>query len=314
MPDASAALTALARSPSCAIVLVAQLGLLSLIMPSLRLSRSNLFFIYPIMYSLALAALLLSNSVHAAHAADPSQKTLCDVSAAVIDIPPGQTNISLPPNIKPNFIAVGLGTQNYTCSDSGTYTYAVPVPPLVPRLTNVLCRSAGAVAELLDISCFVTDPVFAQLRKRAPFPDGDEVWNHEASVRALLGPQRLRLGQHYFVTNPVSNQGISPKFDFTSDLLTNDSTAFITNTKVGNLAAPNRTQDVDWLELGNLQGSLADFTFRVDTHFGQPPHTVGRQALYVHIPLADQQFYNQCQPGSSPIQVRYSAKYCTSTL
>lgn len=219
------------------------------------------------MYPFLALALLVSRSVYAAD----SQKTLCDVSAAVIDIPSGQTNISVPANAKPNFIAVGLGTQNYTCSDSGTYT------------------SVGAVAELLDISCFVQDPVFTQLRKRAPFPDGDEVWAHEAQVRALLGPQRLRLGQHYFITNPVTGQGISPKFDFTTDLFTNDSNAFITNTKIGNLAAKNSTQDVDLLQLGNLQGSLADFTFRIDTHFGQPPES--------------------CQPGSQPIQVRYSAKY-----
>ncbi|KAF8515961.1 hypothetical protein JB92DRAFT_2542830, partial [Gautieria morchelliformis] len=196
----------------------------------------------------------------------------CDVSNAKLDIPSGQTNVTLPSGVKPRFITVGLGTQNYTCSSSGTYI------------------NVGAVAELLDISCLVSDKAFTSLRKRAPFPDSDAVWEHEARVRALLGPNRLRLGQHYFETNPTGAAGVTPVFDFRGDLLKNDSQAFTAVTKLGGLLAPtNSTQDVDWLELSTFQGNAASFVFRVDTHFGQPPKT--------------------CQPGSAQIQVRYSAKY-----
>jgi hypothetical protein len=66
---------------------------------------------------LAFAPLLVSSAVYAA-------QSICDVSAAVIKLPSGQTSISQPSSgMKPKYIAAGMGTQNYTCSSSGTYTY-----------------------------------------------------------------------------------------------------------------------------------------------------------------------------------------------
>ena len=46
----------------------------------------------------------------------------CDVSEAIIPLPPSQTNLTVP-STQPNSIALGVGVQNYTCSSSGTYTY-----------------------------------------------------------------------------------------------------------------------------------------------------------------------------------------------
>jgi hypothetical protein len=56
-----------------------------------------------------------------------------------------------------------------------------------------------------------------------------------------------------------------------------------------NVASPAGTANVDWLELGNVAGSLAKYVFRVDTKAGQPPAS--------------------CTPGSRVISVKYSAKY-----
>ena len=222
------------------------------------------------MYPLfALTPLLLSSAVYAT-------QTLCDVSNAVIDIPPGQTNLSLPSGIVPKFIAVGLGTQNYTCSSAGTYTYVlISLRFLKPFTVHLLLRNVGAFAELIDISCFVTNPGFASLRKRAPFPDSDAVWNHEAQVRAFLSSS-IRLGFHFFQNVTIGGvSGLYPIWDFRGDLLKNDSQAFVAATKIGDLLSPdNSTQDVDWLELTGVQGELSSFVYRVDSHFGQPPKTV----------------------------------------
>ena len=49
----------------------------------------------------------------------------CSVSNATLTFPEGQTALSIPPGQVPSHIFCGTGVQNYTCSDSGTYTYAL---------------------------------------------------------------------------------------------------------------------------------------------------------------------------------------------
>lgn len=56
----------------------------------------------------------------------------CPVSNATITFPEGQTVLSIPPGQVPNHIFFGLGVQNYTCSDSGIYTYAPSHDSLQP--------------------------------------------------------------------------------------------------------------------------------------------------------------------------------------
>ena len=48
----------------------------------------------------------------------------CPISNATLTFPEGQTALSIPPGQVPNNIFFGTGVQNYTCSDSGNYTYA----------------------------------------------------------------------------------------------------------------------------------------------------------------------------------------------
>ena len=48
----------------------------------------------------------------------------CPISNATLTFPEGQTALSVPPGQVPNNIFFGTGVQNYTCSDSGNYTYA----------------------------------------------------------------------------------------------------------------------------------------------------------------------------------------------
>ena len=59
----------------------------------------------------------------------------CPVANAVLTFPEGQTALSLPSGQVPNQILLGVGVQNYTCSDAGTYTYA-PNPDSLQQVPN----------------------------------------------------------------------------------------------------------------------------------------------------------------------------------
>ena len=80
-----------------------------------------------------------------------------------------------------------------------------------------VCRSTGAVAELIDVSCIVYEPEFSTIQN-----DIFNVWTNlvPASIQSIIElfhiidiPQIL--AQHYFVPNPTTGQGLSPKWDFT---------------------------------------------------------------------------------------------------
>ena len=89
------------------------------------------------------------------------------------------------------------------------------------------------------------------------------------------------LAQHYFVPNPVTGQGLSPKWDFTSSgnpKFVGDSKAVFVVRGVNNVPAPNKTTDIAWLNVANIGqdkgGRIADQVFRTNTIGGQPPSSV----------------------------------------
>ncbi|KAF8478279.1 hypothetical protein JB92DRAFT_2769005 [Gautieria morchelliformis] len=188
-------------------------------------------------------------------AAPAYQLTGCSVTGDTIPLPPGQTNLTIPGDAKPEYIAAGFGTQNYSCSTAGTYT------------------SIGAVAVLFDASC-VFDAFQSACNNKA-FSSLEET---QASISAALGPSPLVLGHHYFVKNPTpGGTGLSPTFDFRADSQKGDPNAFVITSKTGDISSPvDPTDNVDWLELKAIdgQGSLAKYVFRIFTIGGQPPSSV----------------------------------------
>ena len=91
----------------------------------------------------------------------------------------------------------------------------------------------------------------------------------------LVDPPEV-LAQHYFVPNPATGQGLSPKWDFTSSgAFEGNPDAFVVAKGKGAIPAPtNATRDVTWLDVVSVQGEIADEVFRFDTVGGQPPATV----------------------------------------
>jgi hypothetical protein len=144
-------------------------------------------------------------------------------------------------------------------------------------------RSAGAVATLFDISCLVDTPEFANIQNdflALPATTQQLIENFATRTPLLFG-------HHYFVTNPITGTGISPKFAKDA----NGGAEFTILSKAGSIHSPAGTANVDWLELSSIQGTLAKTVFRVDTDAGQPPTTC---------------------TGTSPTSIPYAAKYCAS--
>jgi len=203
----------------------------------------------------------------------PTLKTGCDISEAQLTLPTNETAVPAPTSA-PSFIGLAIGTQNYSCSSTGTYT------------------NIGALAELFDVSCLYNTPIFPVLQDVAIL-----AWEEAPSsvtpavVISLLQTNHTPsvLGQHYYVTNPLTGSGINPKWDFTSAAFAGNPNAYVVAAKVASLSAPTGSQDIDWVYLTQITGSLANQVYRVDTRQGQPPAS--------------------CTPGSAPITVKYSAKY-----
>ena len=91
----------------------------------------------------------------------------------------------------------------------------------------------------------------------------------------FLNPPTI-LAQHFFQTNPVTGQGVSPVWDFRSNpRFQGNNDAFILAKGKGSIPAPtDPKKDVAWLDVVNVQGKIADEVFRFDTVGGQPPATV----------------------------------------
>jgi hypothetical protein len=140
-------------------------------------------------------------------------------------------------------------------------------------------RSTGAVAELFDISCLYGTSLFDKLPD-----DAIKLWSEAPShltisevikdLSYMKNP--IVLGEHYFITNPITGTGLSPRWDFTSHAFRGNPNAFVVGTTVGNLAAPTGSQDINWLYLTAAQGELANEVYRTDTRLGQPPASVGQ--------------------------------------
>ncbi|EAU89230.1 hypothetical protein CC1G_03495 [Coprinopsis cinerea okayama7 len=202
----------------------------------------------------------------------PSKLSGCDLKGLSIQGAPA----GLPEPTAPlSYVSIALGTQNYTCTEAGNYT------------------AAGALAQLFDISCLSTpgaqddlaDSLWAFWKQAPPF------LSTQAIIAVLLPVNAaMILGQHYFIPNPITGQGVSPKWDFTSQGATKGNPeAYVVAALAAGVPAPNSQRDVDWLALNSISGSLSKQVYRTDTRGGYPPG-------------------GTCRPGST-ITIKYVSKY-----
>ncbi|TFK49042.1 hypothetical protein OE88DRAFT_1809918 [Heliocybe sulcata] len=223
--------------------------------------------VIPMAYAATAASAALAGSSNSSSGAPPLSCNLTDI---VLELPANQTQL-YQPNTTLSAVALGLGVQNYTCSNTSTWT------------------NVGAVAELFDISCLYNTPLFNTIPNitYAAWDITPEAVTPLDLISAFSGDP-IVLGQHYFIPNPFGS-GVSPKFDFTSARDKGNANAFVVGARAGDLPAPTGNQDADWLQLNGVQGELATTVYRIQTKGGQPPAS--------------------CTPGSSPISVKYAAQY-----
>ena len=73
------------------------------------------------MLSLPLISLLLATTGFAAPSYMERDAAPAPVPVSALDLPSNQTQI-VRPNTNPDYVAIGVGNQNYTCTKSGNYT------------------------------------------------------------------------------------------------------------------------------------------------------------------------------------------------
>jgi len=188
----------------------------------------------------------------------------CDISHVQLSLPSNNRTAFSTPTSPLTSLVLGVGVQNYTCSTAGTYT------------------STGAVASLHDLACISHSPEFNDVQDLAY-----DLWIASPANRTSPMSSSF-MGNHFFITSP-SGTGLSPVWDYRAGVAKGNSEAFVLAAKVADVPAPTSVQDVDWLQLKSVSGSLATQVYRTDTRGGSPPAS--------------------CTPGSAPISLRYVAKY-----
>ncbi|OQN98549.1 hypothetical protein B0A48_15811 [Cryoendolithus antarcticus] len=164
-----------------------------------------------------------------------------------------------PPGASPVFIALGVGTQNYTCN-----------------ATSLTFGSNVALADLYDVTRFIN----------ANTKNSITNLYLAASTTPIKNPLQLQhIGKHYF-TKTVS--GNSPNFDFTES-----GKGFLQAKKVASVTAPadawaglkgQAYGAVDWLYLVDNGAGVSrqlGSVYRVETAGGKPPASckAGEQAF-----------------------------------
>lgn len=113
-----------------------------------------------------------------------------------------------------------------------------------------LLSSTGAVASLYNLACISQSPEFNDIQDLAY-----DLWI--ASPANGTPPMSSSfMGDHFFITSP-SGKGLSPVWDYRAGAAKGNSEAFVLAAKVADVPAPTSVQDVDWLQLKSVSGSLA---------------------------------------------------------
>ncbi|KAH7339113.1 hypothetical protein B0J17DRAFT_614451 [Rhizoctonia solani] len=190
----------------------------------------------------------------------------CDVSRAELDLPRTQINISVSSGTEPKYITLAIGTQNYTCTNTGNYS------------------AAGAVSILVDISClYKSDPnLFENVQDTSYnlFSRSGNGMPTLNEVEAVIGHRPYILGNHYFIPR---DGAIVPYFDFRSQEGYEDD-AYMVGQLVGGIPSSEGSKNIDWLQLESIDGKLAKYVFRVDTQGGQPPTSCDKEGYGITVP------------------------------
>ncbi|KAJ5189137.1 Protein of unknown function DUF3455 [Penicillium cf. griseofulvum] len=201
-------------------------------------------------------------------------------SLANVSLPLNATDSPLPvpsTNLTLKYVALGRGTQNYTCpsdvsSDSKTTTK--------PKAT-------GAAATLFDASCIASSSL--TLLHEVPAIISATPLGSLAFMATLVAQgtrsTNLIIGEHHFNADgdPVFDMGLS------------GSKLWIATNKIAATPAPSSTSksscDVPWLKLGHKKGDGIQEVYRVVTSQGDPPSTCAGQNTMIQVDYAAEYWF-----------------------
>jgi hypothetical protein len=172
---------------------------------------------------------------------------LGNCSLANVSLPLTDTKTKLPvpsTNLTLRYIALGRGTQNYSCPALNTSANF--------KTKNTKPIATGAAATLFDASCIASNS--GALLHQLPAIMSNAPLGSIAFIAALLGQGTkstdLIIGEHYF------NAGGDPVFDMSLS----GSESWIVAKKDSSVSAPvtepadNQSGNVPWLKLGHKDG------------------------------------------------------------
>ncbi|TID18022.1 hypothetical protein E6O75_ATG10667 [Venturia nashicola] len=161
---------------------------------------------------------------------------------------PNTSPIALPPpsaGLSLTHIAIGRGTQNYTCANDT----ANPV-------------ASGALATLFNVTCLAGPyptllALLPDIALKFPTPDPS----------SAMSPANLFLSGHHFFTDLTT-----PFFNFNTNA---HEWGTVGCKKANATDAPNKAADVPWLKLSSKSrdGCTISEVYRLNTKGGQPPAT-----------------------------------------
>ncbi|OJJ96544.1 hypothetical protein ASPACDRAFT_1859222 [Aspergillus aculeatus ATCC 16872] len=193
-------------------------------------------------------------------------------AAATPHLSPPSAHLSL------KFIALGRGTQNYTCPTTSKDNTS--------RNASATPIATGAVATLYDISCLAATPKSHALRFLHALPGFTRSIPQEVlAFYAVMLSQSAIIGEHYFSSSQSSSSTTSttaaaamPVFDLRPATFGKQGGRYESNwvkaKKVESVNAPGSGgDDVPWLKMVGVEGSGIKEIYRVHTAGGMSPAT-----------------------------------------
>ncbi|CAG8198851.1 unnamed protein product [Penicillium olsonii] len=220
---------------------------------------------------------LASSFAHIYHQLDNIHLGNCSLANATM--PLNATKIPLPApsaNLTLKYVALGRGTQNYTCPSNSSSN---PKSTIKPEAT-------GAVATLFDASCLAaaSGPILHEVPALVSTTPLGSLAFMAALVAQGTRSTNLIIGEHYF------NAAGDPLFDLTLS----GSKSWIATNKKAAVPAPKSTgasDDVPWLKLGYKKGHDIEEVYRVVTSLGNPPSTCAGQNATILVPYAAEYWF-----------------------
>ncbi|OOF95370.1 hypothetical protein ASPCADRAFT_207846 [Aspergillus carbonarius ITEM 5010] len=223
-------------------------------------------------YSTDLATYLGKVSTYIEEAGDLLTKSnSCDKWK--ISLPSYASSLPSPSGLDPIYVAVGRGTQNYTCATS---------------TSSSTPQAIGAVARLYDATCIAANyPDILELLPGIVYKE-----QLPSNEEEPLPPANLELlGHHFFrdTTTPVFNLDTTSSRQYGIAISKKQSAIDAPST-----AIQGTNGAVQWLYLTTIDGTVGDYkaVYRVDTVAGAAPTTCqGMQSVFTVQYAANYYFY-----------------------